>query len=103
MLLTGSQFLAGDNLALVVPTEHGLLQGSQAQKLEGLLGAPGQGPCPLPLAEASFRKGHSLPSGAGLRKMTIWEEKGRAVSEWGLRIGGHGNHSKEGCAVCSSV
>lgn len=66
----------------------------------------GKGPALSPVAEASFRIGHVLPSCAGLRKMTIWEERGQAVSERELRIRAHGNRSEKGysCAPhCEGV
>lgn len=59
----------------------------------------GKGALPLPLAEASFSKGHSLPSATRLRKRTSWEERGQAVSDWGFRTGAHGNRSEKGCSA----
>lgn len=59
----------------------------------------GTGALPLPLAEASFSKGHSLPSATRLRKRTSREERGQAVSDWGFRTGAHGNRSEKGCSA----
>lgn len=57
----GSQFSARGRLALSGPS--GCAENmasstalSQAKKLEGQLGAPGQGPCPLPWGQGKFQK-----------------------------------------------